>query len=278
MFRKIITRKFASVGELSSSLSKAIVQPAFVDDAKSGSYDDSRRYARWSQTESYEQADNLLLYGDKSLQKKIEEAGVYETRLKLRNLQSRRQLYSSVVGFAPNVPNYIAGTPNSMINCREVRVKQPVITFMYNTTVGGGVSAEEIIKATAQLISALLIIEANGIRMNVYAGEIFYEDKDACCFMLRVKDSGQPLNVLKMAYPLAHPSMLRRQWFRLLETTPNVPDSFTGGYGRTIRTEAEALSVLKQSGVTNIQRCLCYYEIEGKTADEIAKMITGAAK
>lgn len=277
-YNNIITRKFQSIGELSKQLAQATVQPAFKNAVESGSYSTDKSYARWSLTDSYEQADNLLLFGDRELQAKIEDAGVSKTRIQLRQMQNRRQIYSSVVGFAPNVPNYIAGTPNSMINVRQVRVKQPVLNFMYNTTVSCSVSAEDIVRATAQLISAIMKIEASGIRMNIYAGEIFYEDAHACCFMARIKDSGQAMDTLKMSYPLAHPSMLRRQWFRLLETTPGVPDQYVSGYGTVIKTEREALDVLKQAKIQHINRCLCYSEIAGRTADEIAEMITGGAK
>lgn len=58
-------------------------------------------------TRTYEEANNLLLHGDKKLAKEIEDAGVAKTRLKLKTQQTRRQLFSTVVGVAPNVPTII---------------------------------------------------------------------------------------------------------------------------------------------------------------------------
>ena len=82
------------------------------------------------------------------------------------------------------------------------------------------------------------------------------------------------IDTLKMSYPLAHPSMLRRQWFRLLETTPGVPSAFVCGYGRVVNDEAEAQKALRAAGIANIDRVLSYDNICNKTAEEIAKELT----
>ena len=279
MKTNVICKKFNSTGELSKYLEGQQVTNTFKSVADGGSYSTSSSYARWALTDSYDEADNLLLYGDRELQKKIEDAGVKEMRTKLEHYANRRKVFSSVVGFAANVPAYLSGTPNSMINVRQVRTKQKVLTFMYNTSVSASVSAERIVRATAQLVSAVLLVEASGVRVNVYAGEAFKErGEPSVCWLCRVKDSGQKLDTLKMSYPLAHPSMLRRHWFRLLETTEGVPERYTDGYGRVIDTEAEAQRVLKAANINNIQRVLCFSDIEDHTAEEIEKMLVEGAK
>ena len=277
---KTLVRKFQSVGELSRHLAQAKIQEPFREECESkseyscSSYSTTKEMKRWSGTESYEQADSLLLYGDRELQKKIEAAGVSQIRTELKQHRNRRQLCSAVVGIAPNVPNYVAGAPTNMITVRQIRVKQPVLTFMYNTSVSGGVSAEQIIKATANLVSALLIIEASGIRVNLYVGEVTTKNSHYCCWSVRIKDSGQIIDTLKMSYPLAHPSMLRRQWFRLMETTPGVPSAYVGGYGRVVNNETEAQKALRAAGINNIDRVLSYGDICRKSAEKIAKELT----
>ena len=283
---KTIVHRFQSVGELSRHLAAAKLQGPFRSSCEDtgeynfSSYSTTEKMARWSATESYEQADSLLLYGDRMLQQKIEAAGVSQMRTKLKQHRNRRQLCSAVVGIAPNVPNFVAGAPTNMIAVHQVRAKQPVLTFMYNTSVPSGVSAEKIIAATAKLVAALLVIEASGIRINLYAGEVCKKDGHYCCWSVRIKDSGQMIDTLKMSYPLAHPSMLRRQWFRLMETTPGVPSSYVDGYGRVVNNEVEAQKALRAAGITNIDRVLSYGNIDHKTAEEIAKELTenGGAK
>lgn len=277
----VIFKKFSGTGELSRFLADAVVQPAFAGRAQShGSFtEDNESYTRWAKTNTYEEADNLLLYGCKELQKKIEKAGVAQLRLSLNSYTTKRRIVSSVVGFAANVPAYLAGTPNSMINIRQHKEKQRVLSFMYNTSVSASVSASHIIEAAAKVVSAIMIIEAGGVRVNVWAGEAFSEGgQPDCLWLCKIKEAGQRMDTLKMSYPLAHPSMLRRQWFRLLETTEGVPSSYVDGYGAPITSERRCMQTLKNAGVNNIQRALCYSEVEYKTPEEIAKMLVEGLK
>ena len=172
-----------------------------------------------------------MLYGDKKLRKKIEDAGVYTTRLKVQKTVARRSIYTSVVGCAPHVPNYVAGVPVAMINEKKVKVKQKIVTVFYNMAVSGGTSARDIIEACAQLISACMIIEASGVRVNIYAGSVSEDEGQRVGFAIKIKDSGQPFDTLKMCYPLAHPSMNRRHKFRFLEVTKGVKRGWSDGYG-----------------------------------------------
>ena len=281
MSKKVIFKKFNGTGELSRHLATAILQSPFENKAvRHGSYaKDSEDYTRWAKTNTYEEADELLLYGCKELQKRIENAGVAKLRLQLNSYTNRRRIVSSIVGFAANVPAYLAGTPNSMINVKQHKEKQRVLSFMYNTSVSCGVSAERIIKAAAKVVSAIMIIEAGGVRVNVWAGEAFKTGSQPdCLWMCKIKEAGQRMDTLKMSYPIAHPSMLRRQWFRLLETTEGVPSEYVWGYGSVIDNERRCMETLKNAGVNNIQRALCFDEVEYKTPEEIAKMLVEGVK
>ena len=281
MSKKVIFKKFNGTGELSNHLATAIVQEPFKSKCENhGSYTENNDdYTKWSHTKTYAEANDLLLYGCKELQKRIEASGVSSLRLKLNSYTNRRRIVSGIVGFAANVPAYLAGTPNSMINVKQTRVKQRVLSFMYNTCVSRGVSAERIIKAAAKVVQAVMIIEAGGVRVNVWAGEAFETSScPDCLWLCKVKEAGQRMDTLKMSYPIAHPSMLRRQWFRLLETTEGVPSEYVRYYGRVIHTERRCMETLKNAGVTNIQRALCFDEVENRTAEEIAKMLVEGVK
>lgn len=281
MNKKVIFKKFNGTGELSRHLADAIVQEPFKSKCESyGSYTENNDdYTKWSHTKTYDEANDLLLYGCKELQKRIEASGVSSLRLKLNSYTNRRRIVSGIVGFAANVPAYLAGTPNSMINVKQTRVKQRVLSFMYNTSVSCSVSAERIIKAAAKVVQAVMIIEAGGVRVNVWAGEAFETSRcPDCLWLCKIKEAGQRMDTLKMSYPISHPSMLRRQWFRLLETTEGVPSEYVWGYGSVINTERRCMETLKNAGVTNIQRALCFDEVEYRTAEEIAKMLVEGVK
>ena len=78
---------------------------------------------------------------------------------------------------------------------------------------------------------AIKKIEAQGIRVNlnliwgVAAGNTKEVTK------VRLKSANERLNISKLAFPLVHPSMLRRLCFRYLEVAPTVTKSYTLGYG-----------------------------------------------
>lgn len=271
-----IFKKYNSIGEFSASLKNAKIQKPFEGSPSSVSGNYS-----FCMSNSYEEADQLLLFGDRDLQKRIEEADVARMRMRIKYEGIRRQTYSSVVGFAPNVPAYLAGTPNSMINVRKVKTAKRVVSVMYNSSVSACISSESIIEATAKMLSAIMLVEASGIRVNVYVGEL---TKCRCTqqkfgWILRIKDSGQKLDTLKMSYPLAHPSMLRRHAFRALETAEGVDSAYAEhGYGRPVSDDKESRAFLKACSVCNIDKILCFSNISGKSAEDIAKMITGESK
>ena len=118
-------KKFESVSEFHNYLCNNEVSKTFKGFESSDLQ--SKSSTQWTKTESYAQADGLLLYGDKELQKKIMEAGVKKTRLKLNMKATRRQIFSAVCGVAPNVPNAIAGVPTNMIAVKNVAIKQMVV-------------------------------------------------------------------------------------------------------------------------------------------------------
>ena len=271
-----IFKKYNSIGEFSASLKNAKIQKPFEGSPSSvsGTYS-------FCMSNSYDEADNLLLYGDRDLQRRIEEADVARMRMRIKYEGIRRQTYSSVVGFAPNVPAYLAGTPNSMINVRKVKTAKRVVSIMYNSSVSACVSSDSIIEATAKMLSAIMLVEASGVRVNVYVGELTKcrGTQQKFGWILRIKDSGQKLDTLKMSYPLAHPSMLRRHAFRALETAEGVDRAYAEhGYGQPVSDEKESRAFLKACNVCNIDKILCFSNICGKSAEDIAKMITGEAK
>lgn len=57
--------------------------------------------------------------------------------------------------------------------------------------------------------------------------------KECTCMVVQIKHSSEKLNIAKLAFPLANPSMLRRFNFRWMEQIPNLNSGFSG-YGYSI--------------------------------------------
>lgn len=260
---KQIFKKFDSLAMFHDYLQRNETQPYFVG------LESSKRESDFYGTKSYEEAENLFLYGDKESAEKIEKGGVSDLRKHLKLDANRRQIHCAVTGFAPHVPNYIAGVPTCMINAKVVRQKAKVLNLVYNISVNGTVDAYDMQNVAIKMLSAIMQCEANGVRINLYVCDISEKSGQQIGWLLRIKDSGQHLDVLKTAYPLTNTSMLRRHSFRFTEVTKGVYSSFVGSYGHANR-NVDAL--LNACGLKNA-KTLHYYTMQGKSVDDIAKMI-----
>lgn len=269
MKTKEIFKRYDSLKAFNEYLNAGTTQPAFSDKSHTNG-------EQFTGTNSYEDAERKMMQGDSELQKKIEEAGVAQTRIKVQNRVQRRQTYSSVVGAVPNVPAYISGAPNNMIANRMVKTKKKVLNIGYSMTVSGDVDKNDIIKASAKIVSAILNIEASGVRVNLYTLFCSKKKSHTIGLSLKVKDSSRKIDTLRMAYPLAHSSFLRRQCFRWEEVTENVPDCYACGYGHVPESKEQA-EFFKRNGL-KFDKVLMFENIQYASVGDIIKMMTEAAK
>lgn len=267
MKTKEIFKRYESLKQFNDYLNKGTVQPAFYGES---SHTNGERFTG---TASYEEAEERMMKGDSELQKRIEAAGVAQTRIKVQKQTARRQTYSSVVGAIPNVPAYISGSPNSMIAQKYVRTKKKVITINYSMTAHGGTDKEEIIRASANIASAILLIEATGVRVNLYTSFCAESGKNLIGLSLKIKDASRKLDTLRMSYPLAHSSFLRRQCFRWEEVTEGVPERYANGYGRVPETKKQA-DFFSSNGM-RFDSFLAFNDVRYMKVDEIVKTIVG---
>lgn len=267
-----IYKRFDNVKEFSEYLQKGKTQENFkyCECSKTGR-------ASFTGTQSFEEANDLMLYGDKELMKKMYDAGIYETAIQIKKYVTHKTIRSTVVGAIPNVPAYLAGAPNAMCMYAQQKRKQTVINIGYNSAVFGGVKAEQIISAGAKLVSALMILEAKGIKANVYCLDLDTERNEYVSYAIKIKSSGQKFDVLRMAYFLAHPSMNRRHKFRFTEVTEGVTRPFVGGYGRP---ESDDNKILKHFAACklNLDAAFCYESLSSYSVEDIINKICGNGK
>lgn len=264
-----IYKRFENVKSFSEYLERGETQPNFKGEESSqdGTY-------RFTGTESYEAANDLMLYGDKVLRDKIEKAGVSDVRTNIRRYTTHKTMYSSVVGAIPNVPAYLAGAPNSMIAIKNTKQKQNVVTIGYNSAVRGGVDADDIVEGGAKLISALMILEAKGIKANVYCLDLDTMGKEYVSYAIKIKSSGQKFDTLRMAYFMAHPSMNRRHKFRFTEVTEGVTKSFVGGYGYPENDDERIVNHFEAQKL-HLDAAFNHESLRGASVEDIIKKILG---
>ena len=276
---KIIYEQFDSLGQYLDTIAERKPNQVF-----SGcSLHSNDRDRAFTLTNSYEEASELARTGYKDGLDKLKEANS-----KTRHMGSVPKALpaTSVVGFAPHVPNAITGVPCSMITTQKVEQKAKVISILYYMGGACHVDAKEFVEAGKNILNVIYTLELQGYRVALNVLTNFCEDKERALCSVQVKHWRQPSNPLKISYPLIHPSFFRRHGFRWLETQPELTDrGFIIAYGRPLdntegRTVDDRRRWLREQGI--LQDGWFYTErLEAKAheADELIKVmgITGSA-
>ena len=214
----------------------------FLEESESlryGSSDDDDY--RFSGTHSLKEALELCKYGDEKLRQYI-----YQQNLQFDNVDSlnkvRRSTVNDVVGFMPNVPNYILGVPTNMIRDNRTMISSKVLNVFINVSAAWHVDKEYIKQNAAKYVCAINRLEEEGYRCNIYAGSAGERGDRENLLVVKIKSDKEPMNLAKMAFPLCHPSMLRRLKFKWMET---IPIDFGLGYSSSITSDTQISRLLK---------------------------------
>lgn len=187
---------------------------------------------KFTKTESYEQALNLLKNGWDEGAKKIKT--VFDR--KAPQLINKSKSYNSVVGYQANIPNYLNNSPLSMINKKTVKVQSPVVTIVRELSVPGRISSDFIMSEGIKFLKYIADLESQGQRAKIILQDdtVDYRNNTSYNNIVRIviKHPDELLHIGKLAFPIAHPSMLRRILFRYTEVNPETPECFTYSYGQ----------------------------------------------
>lgn len=225
-------------------------------------------------TASYEDADALLLKGDKKSAQLIKECSAPG---KVKSTGAKPRPRTAVVGYLPHIPNYLAGRPDSMITTATIKVKQRITTVIIDGIVPYYMKQREIATASAAVVSAIKAIEDAGQRVNIYLYFGSHAGTEQAAAIIKIKDSGAPLQLNKIAYPLINPSMSRRQFFRFIETRDYLTNNrYTQSYG-SCDSQSDAEKILKKNNIKYNKYLKIDTIVEKKTTPEqLVKEITGA--
>jgi len=135
-------------------------------------------------------------------------------------------------GFMPCIPAYAIGIPEDMFCPSEFaqEVPKPIVRIVVNITASGCVEAEHLANRGAAIVQLIDRIQLAGQRVELVA--VFGSDhrskgqKTLCT--ITVKRPEEPVDLDRISYAIAHPAMLRRSLFRVMEFT--VPHRVSG-YG-----------------------------------------------
>ena len=224
-FVKAYVREFSSLNDFETYITNTPLNDTFRW-AKLASVSGSEEFTG---THSYEQAVEMFKNG---WQSKAE-----ELTKKLKVIQNQvidaqvQKVLFDVVGFQASVPRYLQGIPTNMVNKKLVPIKQKIVTINKDISYNCGVTTEQIVEASIQTLQLVKRIEAQGIRVNLNLIWGVKASGSNEIVKVRLKSANERVNISKLAFPLVHPSMLRRLCFRYLEVAPTITHGYLYGYG-----------------------------------------------
>ena len=224
-FVKAYVREFSSLNDFETYITKTPLNDTFKWE-KLASVSGSEEFTG---THSYEQAVEMFKNG---WQSKAE-----ELTKKLKVIQNQvidaqvQKVLFDVVGFQASVPRYLQGIPTNMVNKKLVPIKQKIVTINKDISYNCGITTEQIVEASIQTLQLVKRIEAQGIRVNLNLIWGVKASGSNEIVKVRLKSANERVNISKLAFPLVHPSMLRRLCFRYLEVAPTITHGYLYGYG-----------------------------------------------
>ena len=219
---RTLIREFDSIGEMVSFLDTSSDNKMYPQRSSES------RDKKFAYTSTYKEAMDLLLHGWTEAAGKM--TRTLKTLPQAAPIKRQKSVYS-VAGHTASVPRYLQGVPTNMIASVPDRRKQPVIVINHSIAYPARVKAEDILAEGIKALQVVQAIEASNrnVKLNIICVS---EDRNfKRGFKVCIKQPGERLNISKMAFPLAHPSMLRRMFFKYMEVEPDMPISFDG-YGR----------------------------------------------
>lgn len=193
---------------------------------------------------NYEDAIEMYLHGIPDDTIKLKQMLNAEKKMAPVNAQKR---VASVQGFQPIVPAYLLGLPNSMLDVKMVPMKKKVVTLYSDISYSCGVSKDTIFKECIKKFRIISKLESQNYRVNLNLVIGSSSNGKDFVIVIRLKSANERMNISKLVFPITHPSMLRRLYFRFVEVYPDIPRGMLHGYGTPLN-GSTIIKVLGEDG------------------------------
>ena len=190
----------------------------------------------------------------------------------------RIKFHNDVVGFAPVVPLAMMGVPQNMINMSLRPIKAKVIDVYYDMVMSFGTSTETITENGKRLLGAIMSLEHQGYRINLYAIQSYYNSHEGGdMLVVKVKSSNTPLDLKRMSFALIHPAFFRVVGFDWYSKTPE--GTYRHGYGHALGYDFDEATM--QRGIKEMfgQNAVVFSAARlSQDAEHIESVMKGGAK
>ena len=165
---------------------------------------------------SYTEALNLMRNGYQQTVDRLQVAMKGNFKGEIKRFRFENQVY----GFAPVVPLAIKGIPNCMIDMKMRPMKSKVIDIYYDITVNFGYTSEQIIQCGQKILGAIVDLEKQGFRFNLYCLIGFCGSNSGDFLCVKVKDSDKPFDLKRVSFTLTHTAFFRVMGFDWQDKSP----------------------------------------------------------
>lgn len=202
-----------------------------------------------------------------------------DREFKLANQQSkeckRTSFKNNICGYAPVVPLAMLGVPNSMVNMTMEPIKTKVVDIYYDMTVNCLVGSDDIIQSGINILSAILDLERQGYRFNLYSIQTYADSQDCDMLIVKIKDARQPLDLRRMSFPMCHTGFFRLIGFDWYGKNPK--SRYRTNYGHEARREfnANGWKEFVKATLGDTAVYLCCSKLVKQSKDEQKEYIKG---
>lgn len=190
-------------------------------------------FSSWSGVENEQKLHEYLTNGYEPTVKNLKE----KVKITAHGNGKRIKFQNNVQGFAPVVPLAMMNVPNNMIDMRMKPIKNKVIDVYYDMTCSCGVDSDDIIKAGETVLGAIMELEAQGYKFNLYAVQTYSDSKDCDMLVVKIKSSDKPFDLKRMSFSLTHTGFFRVVGFDWYGKCPT--STYRCGYGHYLAREFE---------------------------------------
>lgn len=189
----------------------------------------------WNGTATFSDAVDLARFGWQEGREKLTEGLRIASAVNHESFAPAR--WFDVAGERPDISRFCAGDPEYMINQGESLVsKKPVLRLLVQ--VGGNVatSQAQFNNYGGAIVSWVDALESEGYRVELSFciqtnSTNARNSRDQLSAIVKVKDASEPVEIDRLAFAFAHPSLFRRLWFAIMEQQVDLESSLSGCYG-----------------------------------------------
>lgn len=231
-----------------STVLKACDRP--VNSAWQGQDRESHQNGDWGGVHSFLEAVDKAHEGFTEVTEEMKQTYDSSKKYVFERIKPRQVLpINSYVGSTPNVTRAILGLPKDMRKIKMEPRKAPGIDITYELGLNCGYSDDDLKERGARMLVLLSMFAMHGIPVKMSVSDShtgLRQDRDEIAmYRYGIQDYGDTMNIRKVSYWLAHPSVHRRISFAITETSPIIT-RFSYGYGYPISNDEDECNFVKE--------------------------------